>query len=237
MSAPSIRQKILLAATECAERFSAEALVLRAWELHPESFSLAGTSHAHPDSSRVLAKFLGRDGAIGLGWVERVGTNTYRVTREGLKLAKKLRAERPVLAALAPVDATARRTETRLPRSLAEVSARVAARVELNADIDAVCALAKCDALRAFLRGTPLTFADARSFWGLSDSADAKARIAEIDALLTRTVTRFNRGPVDPRLPPLATCYALFNLHGLLRVRFARELDALSTATTGGASP
>ena len=84
----TVRQKILLAAVECStksERFTTDDLVLRAWELFPESFSLGGTepAHAHPDSNRVLAKLSGREGLCAIGWLRRTAPNTLRVTRKG----------------------------------------------------------------------------------------------------------------------------------------------------------
>lgn len=252
----TVRQKILLAAVECSasnERFTTDDLVLRAWQLHPESFSLGGTANAHPDSNRVLAKLAGTEGLRGLGWVELTGTSTYRVTRTGHKVAEQLRAvsaPTPELRALAPVDTSKRVAKTRLPKgppapkstqpsetppvvvsSPAQPSAPPPSPPStIDADITAVRWGERSNALRKFLRGSPLTFADASSFWGLTArTSNASQRIAEVGARFER-VTRLFEGKsvVDSRLPPLSTCYGLLNLHRLMLSRFARELEALS---------
>lgn len=236
----TVRQKILLAAVECSasnERFTTDDLVLRAWQLYPESFSLGGTANAHPDSNRVLAKLAGTEGLRGLGWIELVDTSTYRVTRRGHKVAEQLRAASaptPELRALAPVDTSKRRSKTRLQKGPATEPTKASVTDE---DITAVRWGERSIALRKFLRGSPLAFADASAFWGLTArTSNAKQRVADVGARFERVAHLFEgAGAIDPRLPPLSTCYGLLNLHRLMLARFARELEAL--ATSGGGAP
>lgn len=241
MSDLTVRQKILLAAWDCSERserFRAGELVLRAWQLFPESFSLDGTNRAHPDSNRVLAKLAGAEGLRGLGWIELVDPSTYRVTTKGARAAKQLRAltaPAPELKALRQVDASERRTKTRTP-----TGPRTKAPSITEADLAELRALERNGTLRRFQRGSPLTFADACSFWGITSATpSAQQRVAEVGALLTRVVRLFDtKGALDRRLPPLSVCYGLYNLHGVLAVRFARDLAALTaSAASGGATP
>jgi hypothetical protein len=86
------------------------------------------------------------------------------------------------------------------------------------------------DALRKFLRGSPLAFADACAFWSINGSMRPNVVQARLDGtadLLKRAVESFGDGPSDPRMPTLATCYGLFNLDRLMREKFAREIDGL----------
>lgn len=94
-----------------------------------------------------------------------------------------------------------------------------------DAEVSRVHALAKSDALKKFLRGSPLRAEDARDFWTLGaehpKGDPAKAR-AETAALLTRAFESFtDAGPTTPTLPPLSTCFGLLNLHRLMAGKFA----------------
>ena len=102
----TVRQKILVSAASLsadAETFSVEDLIVKTWNLYPESFSLRGYHAQHPDSNRVLAKLSGNDGLCGLGWLEHAESRMYRVTRKGRILAKQLSAMQAGLASGAAV--------------------------------------------------------------------------------------------------------------------------------------
>lgn len=101
----TVRQKILVAAAGLegdAETFSVEDLIVKAWNLYPESFSLRGYHAQHPDSNRVLAKLSGNDGLCGLGWLEHAESRMYKITRKGKVLAKQLAAMQAGLATGSP---------------------------------------------------------------------------------------------------------------------------------------
>lgn len=259
----TVRQKILTAALAVgdeAETFTVEDLIVRAWGLFPESFSLRGYEGRHPDSNRVLAKLSGADGLCGLGWLEHTDQRTYKVTRKGRAVLKQLQTLREVNAVevtpsvvAASVSVSVARTSPRAVR--AESSAKESAvaepvakpsrasrsvktvsapRVELSTltdlEVQSIQQVARAEALRKFLRGSPLTFADACGFWGFSTSsrpAVVQQRLELTADVLKRAVESFGAGVTDARLPPLSTCYGLFNLHRLMVERFAREIESL----------
>jgi hypothetical protein len=87
--------KILVSASHIAETqetFTAEDLIVRAWQQFPESFGLSGYREKFPDSNRVLSKLMGSVGLCSRGWLEQVSTKTYRMTPAGRKLAAALRS-------------------------------------------------------------------------------------------------------------------------------------------------
>jgi hypothetical protein len=83
-------EKLLAAAVALAssggqEDFSAEDLVVRAFELFPETFSLKGYSQ-YPNSNAVLTQVMGRSAPLIVrGWVAKTGTKRYRLTPKGLE--------------------------------------------------------------------------------------------------------------------------------------------------------
>lgn len=79
------RDMVLLAVADLAlgrgalDAVVAEAdLVVRAWSLYPEAFSLRG--HAHPDSNRVRTRLYGAGGVIACGWLRRVSAGGEALT-------------------------------------------------------------------------------------------------------------------------------------------------------------
>ncbi len=234
----TLRQKILVAAvalTESAPTFTTADLVVRCWAMFPEAFSLKGHA-SHADSNKVLAKLSGADGLAGFGWIELSAQSTYRVTHRGRRVAEQLRAvEKPLPEPVsrAPVSIVPSK-----PRGCPRTSKRPATPPTefTDADREALVRLVRTDSLRKFLRGSPLSFADACSFWGIGrvSGPTAETRVEATEALLKRVVESFGeKGPGDPRLPPLSTCYGLLNLHRLMLGRFERELAQASTAKSG----
>lgn len=261
----TVRQKILLAAVtlvDDAEAFSVEDLIVRAWEQFPESFALRGYHALHPDSNRVLAKLSGTDGLCGLGWLEHSDQRMYRVTRKGRLVAKQLSAiqsgaaptreelsepapkrvvERPVVKVVEKAPA-AKAPAARPEKVTRARSERAAPRAPVSplseAEKYALMMIGRGDALRKFLRGSPLTFADGCAFWGISSTMRHQIVQSRLDAtaeLLKRAVETFGGdGPADSGMPTLATCYGLFNLDRLMREKFSRELDALRLPVAAG---
>lgn len=233
----TIRQKLLLAACDLPpEPFHAHALVVRAWERWPETFSLLGCDQRHPNSNAVLAKLSGIDGLVGLGWLMPTEPMRYRVLRAGYKAAHALghTSAKEHVDRLPLTDAFVvrpRRASSATPKhkpSQPRASLPAPATPPPDpADVALCAALAKSDALRKFLRGSPLTFTDACAFWGISPKHldGASSRLDEVDTRLNRAVQAFpDDGPAPDVLPPLSTCYGLLNLHRLMRGRFSREL-------------
>ena len=103
-------------------------------------------------------------------------------------------------------------------------------------DVASIQQIAKGDALRKFLRGQPLSFIDACAFWGFTSASRAtvvQERLELTTELLKRAVESFSGTP-DPRVPPLATCYGLFNLNRLMAEKFSRELEGLRLPAVSG---
>jgi hypothetical protein len=93
------------------------------------------------------------------------------------------------------------------------------------ADVDAVARLAKHQTLKKFLRGSPLTFADALAFWGCrKGTVDVIGKADARGAMLRRVYD--NHDAAAEKLPPFSVCYGLLNLHRLMRSRFEREVIA-----------
>lgn len=90
----TIVDRILIAGAALAEQhesFSAEDLVVAAWQMWPDQFGLQGHSK-YPDSNRVLTKIMGGDSPLRKrGLLEKLGTKRYRLTRSGLVAAAQLR--------------------------------------------------------------------------------------------------------------------------------------------------
>lgn len=92
---PTVRELILLAASDVAERHAGlvpvGSLVVRAWEIAPERFGLPGHEREHPHSSRVLAKLSGTDGLLALGWLDVTGPSSWKLTTRGTRIVKEIR--------------------------------------------------------------------------------------------------------------------------------------------------
>lgn len=263
MTNVTIRKKILLAAVDVRGEdgeISAASLARRAFERWPDDFGLGGSPPC-VDTMKVLPRLSGVDGLCGLGWLARTGAGRYRMTRQGERVAASLGAPAEALARarVAPTPKPRRAAPAPPPEAAPEAHEapqasepdrvpdvpsptatppRVAPVFELPPDeVRAVTALARGAALQKFLRGSPVTLADACAFWGLSPTrAQGSAeRAAATGRLLERAVESFGaEGDVATPLPPLSTCFGLLNLHRLMVRRFARELGALPADVTGG---
>jgi hypothetical protein len=92
-------------------------------------------------------------------------------------------------------------------------------------DVAVVARLAKSEALKKYLRGSPVTFADALAFWGCRKGTVDVIGKADARGALLRRVWE-NHDAAAEGLPPFSVCYGLLNLHRLLRSRFEREVIA-----------
>ena len=76
---------VALSSASDHEGFSAEDLVVKAFELFPEMFSLKGYPH-YPNSNAVLTQVMGRSAPLIVRvWVAKTGTKRYRLTPKGLE--------------------------------------------------------------------------------------------------------------------------------------------------------
>ena len=90
----TVPEKILLAALELEEQgqspFSAEALIVAAWQKFPKTFGLKGYAELYPDSNKVLSSIMGVRGLAGRGWLTKMGQKLYVLTRDGEQLVRRL---------------------------------------------------------------------------------------------------------------------------------------------------
>jgi hypothetical protein len=103
----SLSDKLLLAAVELSSGsievdFTAEDLVVAAWQADKLAFGLRGHEQDHPDSNKVYTKLDGRTGLVTKGWLSKFGERRLRITQAGLARAVELRggADTDLLAKL-----------------------------------------------------------------------------------------------------------------------------------------
>lgn len=160
--------------------FSAEDLVVKAWELFPHTFGLSGYTDddgkpQFPDSNRVFAEVMGSKPVRKRGLIKKVGTKTYELTTSGAELARMLRNRTS--------GETSRRL--RLGRDSEQDIARLlesTAYVKFSADDE-----------------ENLSFHDACKFWGISPRSSAmsyKSRVANVDSLISQLCTATEQEPV-----------------------------------------
>jgi hypothetical protein len=106
----TLPEKILLAAFQLEEGgqspFSAEALIVSAWQQYPRTFGLKGYAEQYPDANKVLASIMGEKGLARKGWLVKMGQKLYALTREGRQMVRRLRQEEdgPELAPPEPIS-------------------------------------------------------------------------------------------------------------------------------------
>ena len=106
----TVPEKILLAALELEEQgqspFSAEALIVAAWQKFPKTFGLKGYAELYPDSNKVLSSIMGVRGLAGRGWLAKMGQKLYVLTRDGRQLVRRLLSDGTTPPAEEPVKIT-----------------------------------------------------------------------------------------------------------------------------------
>ena len=210
----TVPEKILLAAHQLEEAgqspFSAEALIVAAWQQNPRTFGLKGYAEQYPDSNKVLTSLMGEKGLARRGWLNKVGQKLYALTREGRQMVRRLRQEEPPPAP----------TET----------------VELARDHDKLLqALYASTAVRKYQDGhkQDLTFADACRFWSITENLAGPALDARLKVVRTalgeieRTVRKGQAVLSDGRAFTFDDANLLSDLHLYLEDRFSRHLTLL----------
>lgn len=214
----TVPEKILLAASGLEEGgqtpFSAEALIVGAWQKYPQTFGLKGFEDKHPDSNKVLAGIMGEKGLPNRGWMVKVGQKLYALTRDGKQVVRKLLQgeETPPL--------TAKRTAAIEPL-----------RREQDLLLQSLLSSTAWQKLRGG-RSTEWTFADACRFWSMADqTGDAvDARLDDLQAMLTGIEKLLGSGPrkLGNGVEVAAEMVGqLCDLHHQLEQRFTRHLGLL----------
>jgi hypothetical protein len=212
----TLPEKILLAAHGLEESgespFSAEALIVAAWQKYPRAFGLKGYAEQYPDSNKVLAAIMGGKGIARRGWLAKMGQKLYSLTRDGRQVVRRL------LTAGDSPEAT-----TEEP-------------VKLGADQEKL--LLNLLASTAFEksregRQSELTFADACRFWNVTESLSGQLLDARLDhvrgglAGIERKVGFGSTTLSNGRVVAAADLERLGDLHEYLEERFSRHLTLL----------
>lgn len=216
----TVPEKILLAADQLDKQgqspFSAEALIVAAWQQFPRTFGLKGYADQYPDSNKVLSSIMGVKGLANRGWLVKMGQKLYVLTREGRVILRRLlkQEEEP-----APVSSTIRlsRDQEKFLQTLFDTSA--VQKFEEN-------------------RKAELTFADACRFWGITenmkgDQLDAKlthfqTTLAELDKQISQADAELTGG----RVVTAGDLRVLSNIHRYMEDRFGRHLSLLRNRST-----
>jgi hypothetical protein len=212
----TVPEKILLAAFQLEQEgqspFSAEALVVAAWQKYPRTFGLKGYDERYPDSNKVLASIMGEKGLARRGWLTKMGQKLYALTREG------------------------RQAVWRLQQGDDEVAAPAAAAVKLARDQERVLqelfASTAYDKFRSG-RQEELKFADACRFWGITENLAGEALDARLDHLgasLADAEAHIGAGSAvlgNGRSVTAHDLGVLADVHRRLQERFARHLTLL----------
>jgi hypothetical protein len=212
----TLPEKILLAAAALEEAgqspFSAEALIVGAWQRYPTTFGLKGYTEQYPDSNKVLSSIMGEKGLTRRGWLSKVGQKMYNLTREGRSVVRRLR------------------TDVEEPEDTGGEPVR------LTADQEALLyELFASPALEKYREGRKheMMFADACRFWNISNGLSAAVLDARLDRVrdgLQAAERLLGRGGAvlrDGRAVDRAAVHLLIEAHEFLEQRFARHLTLL----------
>jgi len=213
--------KLLIVACEihrCGKkRFSAEDLVVAAWERFPETFGLQGYLDEQgkplfPNSNRVYAEIMGSKPLRKQGLLEKVGNKMYKLTEAG-----RVRGSRA-----GKTDSTGSAKKWVLGREHVEQIRRLfeskAAQKLREGDMEDV------------------SFFDACGFWGISPRSRAKemwSRFADIETILRMGLDTLG-GRDGATAAHGANAYtgddlrSLREFHELLQRKFGDELEVIT---------
>lgn len=213
----TVPEKILLAAFQLEEHgqspFSAEALIVAAWQKYPRTFGLKGYDDQYPDSNKVLASIMGEKGLARRGWLVKMGQKMYALSHEGRRMVRRLlqgddqpetiKSDRPV---------------------------------KLSKDQDKLLqGLFVASAYEKFREGRQqeLTFADACRYWSITENLSSDALDARLDHLraalaeVERHVGLGSANLSDGHNISLDDIAQLCDIHSHLLQRFGRHLTLL----------
>ncbi len=210
----TVPEKILLAAFQLEEQgqspFSAEALIVSAWQKYPRTFGLKGYDEQYPDSNKVLASIMGEKGLARRGWLIKMGQKLYSLSHEGRRSVRRL---------LQGEDQ---------PESI-----KTDRPIKLSKEHDKLLqGLFVTSAYEKFREGRQqeLTFADACRYWNITENLSAEALDARLDhlrAALAEIERQMGLGSAnlsDGHNISLDDVAVLCDIHNHLLQRFSRHL-------------
>jgi hypothetical protein len=225
----TVPEKLLLAALRVRERrptFTAEDLVVQAWQLFPDTFGLAGYGQQYPDSNRVLTKIMGSGGMRGKGWLRKVGEKQYRLTSKALSDAEQL------LTRSEGSDGSAGSSALATAALRAELDRQTARALERIACTQAAQKILDC-------RLEEISFHEVSGFWDITARSNANtliARLNDTELLLKRAKAAATKdGGGALRLSSVTISAEgldqLLQGHAQLQDRFAPELEIIRRRT------
>ena len=167
----TLNDKVLLAALKLSKvnvrnKFSAEELLVEAWNNDKAAFGLRGYEKDYPDSNNLYTKLMGKSGLVRIGYLKKIGDKTYTITEAGLSIASSLQ----------PTD---NQMKIKVARQLHEAIVKI-----INHKI-----------FREWLidENKPKNFRDAMWFWGIAPGTPpkiSKERLAVIEKNLKEAKKR-----------------------------------------------
>jgi hypothetical protein len=211
----TVPEKILLAADQLEKQgqspFSAEALIVAAWQQYPRTFGLKGYTDSYPDSNKVLSSIMGEKGLARRGWLVKMGQKLYALTREGRQVIRSLLNED---AEPEPAGTNVQITRDQEKFILALLDSSAYQKFEENRKLE-------------------LTFGDATRFWGITenmrgDQLDARlsqfeATLSELDRALAPADAELGNG----RILSAGDVRVVTNIHRHMEDRFSRHLNVI----------
>jgi hypothetical protein len=175
-----LKPQLLLAALACSEgelkkTFTAEDMLIRAWERNKAGWGLRGHEDEHPDSEKIFKELnsRGSSGLVGQGFLEQVSPLVFRLTPAGLAAASELDPD--------------------------DIKVREKAARELQEQIKIILGHS---VFRAWLDdpATPKSFHKAGHFWGIAPGTPARVareRVAFVDVTLHAAVRLLTERDVE----------------------------------------
>jgi hypothetical protein len=211
----TVPEKILLAADQLEKQgqspFSAEALIVAAWQQYPRTFGLKGYTELYPDSNKILSSIMGEKGLARRGWLVKMGQKLYALTREGRQVIRSLLNED---AEPEPAGANVQITRDQEKFVLALLDSTAYQKFEEN-------------------RKMELTFADATRFWGITENMrgdQLDARLSQFEATLSdldRALASADAELSNGRILSAGDVRVVTNIHRHMEDRFSRHLSVI----------
>lgn len=215
----TVPEKILLAAHQLEEKgqspFTAEALIVVAWQKYPKTFGLKGFDQQFPDSNKVLASIMGEKGLARRGWLSKAGQKLYTLTKDGQVVVKRI---------LKGEDRPASKQSN----------------VRVNKELDRnLLSIMDSPAMEKFIDGVKqeISFTEACKFWGILDGMSADQidhRISSIRKTLDHMERQIGLGSAvlsSGQSISVAEVSKAVEVHKFLDDRFARHLNLLRART------
>ena len=210
----TVPEKILLAAFQLEEQghspFSAEALIVSAWQKYPRTFGLKGYDDQYPDSNKVLASIMGEKGLARRGWLTKMGQKLYSLSQEGRVAVRRL------LQGEDQPESIKRDVPNKLSK-------------EHDKQLQGLFVTTAYEKFREG-RQQELTFADACRFWNITENLSADALDARLDhqraalAEIERQLGTSNANLSDGHNISGEDIALLCDIHNHLLQRFSRHL-------------